>query len=142
MTVKYIDDFPPLRVGGLHWLSPAHGPDPDHIGLVSYQSRTLNEQFLCALWCRGDDIIVALEIIEKKRSKEEEEEASHICGWILQTFRWTLDEVELVCGDEAVPLEGDEEDEEWRLDVYRQVMTSSVEKAIKTPSGADMMSIT
>jgi hypothetical protein len=144
MKISYTDDFPPLRVHGLHWLSPAHGPGPDHIGLVSYQTETLDEQFLCALWCRGSCIIVALEIIDKTRTKEEVEEVSHLCGWLLHTLRWALVEKELRCEDESVPLdEGDEEDDvEWRLDVYRQVMTSSVRKAIRTPSGADMMCIT
>ena len=141
--VKYIDDFPPIKLGGLHWLSPAHGPLPDHIGLVSYQTGTLDEQFLCALWSRADDIIVALEIIDKKRTKEEEDEASHICGWMLQTLRWTMVDGELTCEGEAVPLEeGEEDEEEWRLDVYRQVSVSSVRKAVRTPSGADMMFVT
>lgn len=140
--VKYIDDFPPIRVSGLHWLSSAHGPPPDHIGLVSYQTETLDEQFLCALWSQRNDIIVALEIIDKKRTKEEEDEASHICGWLLQTLRWTLVEDELICGDEVVPIEDGEDDDEWRLDVYRQVIVSSVKKAVRTPSGADMMFVT
>lgn len=139
MFLSYIQDFSPECSNGLNWLSRAHGPSPDHVGVVSYEDHKIYELFICAIWPRRKDIVVALEIVDKKRTKREEEITSHLCGWILHSLRWTVTmDGKLHCGDEVINVsEGDE----WRQKLYREISLHSVEIAIATPSGADLTNI-
>lgn len=134
--IEYREDVPWTRLVGEHWLSPAYQPTPPHMGIVSYQEEDLDEEFLCAGWYGKRSVIVAMEMVDRSRPKEMEERVARICGWILQTFRWNLHGPYFMCRKKWIF-----DDCGYGKEMFRKLMTSSVELAIMTPSGADMIAL-
>jgi hypothetical protein len=132
--LEYHCDLPTDRQGG--WLSPDHGPLPDHVGMVNYE----DEQYLCALWARRS-VYVALELRERERTPEEEAWVlKNLRGWILQTYCWSPDKGDryLICDGhrpyEVPPAPARrEEDVLWQKEIYRDLMVRSVMIATSTP---------
>lgn len=148
-AVHYLIDLPPdnpefivkQRTRHEHWLEPKYGPPPDHVGLLEYGA----EDVVCALWMGANYCIVALEIPDRRRTKEETVWLlQNTRGWILQTRRWVEEDgVFRLGGDgaEVALVDFDTEDDKWREKIYREIMVQTTELVMKTPIGADMQSL-
>lgn len=134
--IEYVTDESDTPLPGEHWLSPAYQPLPVHTGVVSYRDGDLWEEFLCAGWYGMRNVIIALEMMDRRRTKELELQAARICGWILQTFRWSLHGPYFMCRKKWIL-----DDCGYGKEMFRKLMTGSVELAIMTPSGADMAAL-
>lgn len=148
--VRYLEDLPiddpsilaRSKTRHEHWLEPCHGPPPDHLGRLEYGP----EDVICALWMDRWCCMVAFDIPHRHRTPEEEAWLlKNTRGWILQTRRWRADDdgvFRLGNGEAEVALVDFEEDGEWRLRIYREIMVMTVASVMETPIGANTQSLT
>lgn len=116
-----------------HWLHPIHGPLPELVAKLHYGEAT----FIGAVWSTERSFIVCVELIEPFNATP-----TKLRGRILQSFRWMVrgnalvNEGQVPWDTQITLKEVDEVDErEWRCDIYRQLLTRSVELAVTTKAG-------
>lgn len=134
LDVQYHCDFRSTKGG---WVGVP--PPPHHLGIVYVDGPQL-EEYLCALWAH-DSIYVALELLERERTPEEEAWVlKNLRGWVLQTYCWRPDPENqiLICDGHRpydVPPEPARKEElyEWRKEIYRDLMVRCVRIAASTP---------
>lgn len=110
--ITYLEDAPVGSPKGDHWLSLAHGPAPDFIGLIRYKDQMVSELYRGAVWISADCFFVVIEMAERDRPYGEEEWVrKFLHGWIAQTYRWRPVEDGYACEDLLVedPEEGHED---------------------------------
>lgn len=128
------------------WLHPSHGPTPDMLSVYLCQDPNNDycmeeEYYVVALWVGDEFLTVIVELLKSDpdalidkdmmvKKLLSHEKVHMIRGWILQTYRCTIDDEGLKCCNLRVSLPTNVEDEKWLTDVCRIAMRASLTVAM------------
>jgi hypothetical protein len=146
MPAKYLRDLEirgPGQWAGkevLDWLHPCHGPLPDKVGIIEFESY----EYCVALWCATGSIVTMTELVDYSNVRDSWQELAKKKGWIVNSLRWSCDLFGFSCTSSAAevlvkPLENDANENEWMDSYFRRIMMMSVEITASMPLGCPVL---
>lgn len=139
MDIEYLGDLPIAGYGEWtsksleDWVHPEHGPLPDSLSLVGCKG----EDFRVAMWGspETDCVIAVVEMLDRSRTKEEQDNADTMRGQVLFTIRWTVDEDTIECWNRKFrrPADAGRGEAEWTQRTIQALAIESVRVAATTP---------
>jgi len=125
MRARYIED---------RYISEFGKWAPDLMGLLECRG----SRFLSMAWESKRAITVSIEALEDEDPDEdapmrELDDVYTTRGWITQTYRWSISPEGITYRDHVIVPPEYEETEEWRRDLYREVMKRSVNLCANFP---------